>query len=169
MLAFAIVFFLFLAAPQQPSVASNEPGQSDVFAPFALYQGTWQATPGIAGMAVDVIANQCHEFTEYFACQQTVNGKVGALVVYVYAGTAGHYNTHAILPTGVYTGPGDLVIEGNRWTFSGKTTHAGNTTYYRTINDWSGHDRIHFEVAHSTDDKTWVVDHKGDERRMVVK
>src|ERR1035437_2329258 len=122
MLTLALVFFLMTAAPATPApaLASQAPVATDFFSPIFLYQGTWQVPPGMPGTGADTIANQCREFTEYFACQQTVNGKVGALVVYVYGGTTGHYNSQAILPKGFATGRGDLLIEGERWTFPGK-------------------------------------------------
>ncbi len=164
-LAFAFLTTLGFAAPftSQPTSASSS---ASVFSSISLYQGNWQATPGMSGSAPDTISNHCGEFSEYYACQQTVNGKVGALIVFVYAGTTRHFNTQAILPNGSAQGRGDLLIEGQRWTFSGKSTDSGKTTYFRTINDWHGHDRIHFEVAHSSDGKDWVIDHQGDERRI---
>ncbi|MHB1672764.1 MAG: hypothetical protein ACYCSP_00790 [Acidobacteriaceae bacterium] len=167
-LAFAFLTTLGIAAPATPQ-ATPVPSSARVFSSVSLYQGNWQVDPGMSGKGPDTLSNHCEEFTEYYACQQTVNGKVGALIVFVYAGTTGHYNTQAILPNGFAQGRGDLLIEGQRWTFSGKSTDSGNTTYFRTINDWYGHDRIHFEVAHSTDGKTWVIDHQGDERRTQSK
>ncbi len=167
-LAFAFLTTLGMAAPTAPQ--STPAHTSDgVFSSISLYQGNWRVTPGMSGSAPDTLSNHCEEFREYYACQQTVNGKVGALIVFVYAGTTGHYNTQAILPNGFAQGRGDLLIEGQRWTFSGESTDGGKTTNFRTVNDWNGHDRIHFEVAHSTDGKTWVIDHQGDERRTESK
>ena len=160
----ALVLFLLTSTPKTPAHAS-----ADVFAPIARYQGAWRAAPSMSGSGADTISNQCHRFSEYFVCQLTVNGKVGALVVYVSAGTAGNYYTQAILPQDNATGIVDLRIEGGLWTFSSKETENGITTYYRTTNDWLSNDHIHFEVAHSTDGNTWVVDHKGDETRMAAK
>ncbi len=170
MFALAVVFLAAFAISVQTTPQTTlAPGSAQAFSPISLYQGTWQVTPGMSGSAPDTLSNQCEEFTEYYACQQTVNGKAGALIVFVYTGTTGQYNTQAILPNGFAQGRGDLLIEGSRWTFSGKKTDGGKTTYFRTVNDWRGHDRIHFEVSHSVDGKTWVVDHQGDERRMQPK
>jgi len=74
----------------------------------------------MTGSVPDTLSNHCEEFTKYFACQQTVNGKVGALIVFVYGGKTGHYNTQALLPDGAAQGRGDLLIEGQRWTFQKK-------------------------------------------------
>lgn len=167
-LAFAILTAPGIAASSTPQTAPI-PNPVGVFSSISFYEGNWQVTPGMSGSVPDVLSNHCEEFTEYFVCQQTVNGKVGALIVFVYGGTTGHYNTQAILPGGAAQGRGDLLIEGQRWTFSGKSEDRGKATYFRTINDWHGRDRIHFEVAHSPDDKTWVIDHQGEERRIPLK
>ena len=167
-LAFVLLATFAIPVPSTPQT-TLAPGSAQAFSTISLYQGTWQVTPGMSGSEPDSLSNQCEEFTQYYACQQTVNGKVGALIVFVYAGTSGHYNTQAVLPNGFAQGRGDLLIEGPRWTFSGKNTDGGKTTYFRTVNDWRGRDQIHFEVSHSADGKTWVVDHQGDERRMQPK
>jgi hypothetical protein len=167
-LAFAFLTTVAISVPNAPQ-PTPAPAATPAFSSISLYQGNWQVTPGMSGSAPDTLSNHCEEFTEYYACQQTVNGKVGALIVFVYAGTPGHYNTQAILPNGFAQGRGDLMIEGQRWTFAGKNTDGGKTTYFRTVNDWRGHDQIHFEVSHSADGKTWVIDHQGDERRMQPK
>lgn len=167
-LAFAVLTTLGFSAPASAPPAAS-PVTTAIFSSVSLYQGNWQVSPGTPGKGPDTLSNHCQEFTEYYACQQTVNGKVGALIVFVYGGTTGHYNTQAILPTGFAEGRGDLLIEGQRWTFLGKSIDGGKTTVYRTINDWHGHDQIHFEVAHSSDGKTWVIDQQGDERRIQPK
>ncbi len=159
MTVFALIFVL-LAVP-----AANL-SATDVFAPITLYQGEWRLTPAISGHGSDVISNQCHRYTEYFACQQSVNGKVKALVIYVYAGMAGHYKSQVVLPTGKSLGAvGNLLIERDHWTFSSNDVEGAKATWYRTTNDFHGKNQIHFEVAHSADGKNWIVDHKGDERR----
>jgi hypothetical protein len=94
-----------------------------------------------------------------------VNGKVGALVVFVPTGAPGQYYTQNVLPAGQATGRGDLTIEGGHWTYLGHDDENGKTTWYRTTNEFTGNDRIHFESATSTDDKTWTVTMSGDEVR----
>lgn len=157
---FAALFLLFLL-PNQKNASSPDP-----FAPVTLYEGVWQVMPSFSGSGTDTLRNDCRRFTGFYACQQTVNGRISALVVFVYAGTPGHYHTQPIGPSGAADGRGDLTIDGNQWTFSGKDTKDGKTTYFRTTNDLRGTDHIHFEVSHSTDNKTWIVDHKGDEHRI---
>lgn len=123
MLALALAFLTILgiAAPSAPqSTPANT--SAGVFSSISLYRGNWQVTPGMSGSTPETLSNHCKEFSEDYACQQTVNGKVGPLIVFVYTGP---YNTQAILPNGFAQGRGDLLIEGQRWTFSGNSTDSG--------------------------------------------
>ncbi|MEI9972067.1 MAG: hypothetical protein WDO73_08410 [Ignavibacteriota bacterium] len=79
-----------------------------------LYQGHWKGTRK-AGDAPPVpidIENQCGRIGTYFGCQQTVAGKLGAVVFYVPAEQPGHFYTQVILPDGQTLGRGELTIEG---------------------------------------------------------
>ncbi|HEY6448973.1 MAG TPA: hypothetical protein VIY53_21140 [Acidobacteriaceae bacterium] len=148
--------FLFQAAPQ------------DVYTPLRLYSGPWTVTmrdtaPGQS--RTDSLVNACSLVGRYFACQQTVNGKVSALVVFVPAATPGQYFTQNVMPDGSASGRGELTIAGAHWEYSSHDEENGKTTWYRTINDFTGNDRIHFESARSTDGKTWSVTLSGDEVR----
>lgn len=155
---------LAFAAAAQPT-----PKPANIFAPISLYQGNWRATAMKPGDGPDLLSNHCHEFGTYYTCQQTVNGKVGALIVFVSAGAPGHFHTQALLPNGRAIGRGDLLIEGSHWTYSSQDTEKGKTTYYRTTNLFHGTDHIHFEISHSADGKTWTADRQGDEDRLPAK
>jgi hypothetical protein len=62
-----------------PAPAPSDDAQ---YAPLWLYQGNWIVTPknAVAGAKPDRLENQCGKIGRYFACQQTVNGKVGSLI-----------------------------------------------------------------------------------------
>jgi len=137
------------------------------FEPLWKYQGTWDVKRSAAGAAPvsDKLQNDCAEIGRFFLCQQTVNGKVGALIVFTPAETTGHYYTQAIMPDGKAGGRGELEIQGDRWTYPSKEEDGGKTKYYRTVNVFSGKDRIHFEQSESADGKTWTVNASGDEVR----
>ena len=141
----------------------------DPYAPLRLYQGSWTVTrhEQSSGKTItDSLVNDCSQIGLYFACQQTVNGKVAALVVFIPHGSSGHYFTHAVLPDGQTPGRGELTITGPHWVYMGHSDGpGGKTTWYRTTNDFTGNDRIHFESAQSTDGKTWTVTASGDNNR----
>ena len=137
------------------------------FEPLWLYQGTWDVTRSVPGSTpvTDKLQNDCVDIGQFFLCQQTVNGKVAALVTFTPAETKGHYYTQPVLPDGHATGRGQLEIDGDHWTYPSKEESNGKTTYYRTTNIFTGKDRIHFEQAESADGKTWKVTGSGDEIR----
>jgi hypothetical protein len=138
-----------------------------VYAPLWLYQGTWTVKPKslAADAKPDQLLNQCGLIGKYFACQQTVNGKVSAMIVFVPAETAGHYYTQAVMPLGWAGGRGELAINGDHWEYRSKSEEAGKTTYYRTTNDFTGKDRIRFEISESADGEHWVLKNSGEEWR----
>ena len=147
------------------TTATHARAATDPCAPLRLYEGAWQVTQATpADKKPDRLANDCAQVGRYFACQQTVNGKPGPLVVFIPDAVPGHYHTQVVLPDGAALGPpGTLTIVGNHWTYLGEPGAKG--VRYRTVNVFSGRDRIHFESARSTDGKTWTVTMAGDETR----
>jgi hypothetical protein len=134
------------------------------YAPLMLYNGAWQVTQ--KDRPPDTLVDECARIGKYYACQQTVNGKLGALVVFIPAETPGHYFTQAVLPQGWATGRGELQIEGDHWTYLSKSQEDGKTTWYRTTNVFTGKDQIHFEQAESPDNEHWTTKSSGDEVRL---
>jgi hypothetical protein len=154
MLLFALLHFLLIAAKAaHPSEAA-----------LSLYGGTWQISQ--SGSAPYQLANQCEAIGKYFACQQSVNGKVSGLLVFIPADQPGRYWTQTILPEGRATGRDSLEISGNRWTYTSSRQEGSKTTYYRTTHIFAGNNRIHFEQAESTDGKQWTVKNQGDQTKL---
>ncbi len=140
---------------------------ADAYAPLRLYQGTWRVKSGHGGDAAKatVLSNECARIGQFFGCQQTVDGKPEALILFLPHGEPGHYYTQAVTAEGRAMGRGDLVIAGSRWTYSSKSDDGGKQTWYRTTNEFTGADRIHYEQAESSDGEHWVVKGSGDEER----
>lgn len=139
-----------------------------VYAPLWLYQGTWHVTPsgGDAGKKPDVLVNQCALVGKYFTCQQTVNGTVSALIVFIPTGQPGHFHNQAIMPSGRAGGLGELEISGDRWVYSNGQLEGGKTKHFRNVNVFAGKNKIHYEQAESWDEKDWKVTGSGDEVRV---
>lgn len=151
------------------SVLSNaQAPPDDPYAPLRLYDGVWQVRPQERPPAEppDRLEDVCRQLGSYFACQQMVNGKLGALLVFIPAGRSGHYHTQAVMPEGWAAGRGELEIEGDWWVYSSKAGSGNETVYYRTTNVFMGRDRIHYELARSPDGKGWTVTGSGDEVRV---
>jgi|SRR5690242_9112925 hypothetical protein len=158
-----IVFLAMLFAAAEPQ---------DPYAPLRLYQGSWTVTrhDTASGKTItDSLVNACSQVGLYYACQQTVNGKAAALVVYIPDGSSGHYFTHAVLPDGNSPGRGELTITGSHWVYLGHSDGPGGaTTWFRTTNDFDGRDHIRFESAQSPDGKTWTVTGGGEDTRTAA-
>jgi hypothetical protein len=141
---------------------------ADAYTPLWLYQGTWKATSQSAGGAPTskIINNECARIGQFFGCQQTIDGKAGALILFLPVGQQGHYYTQAVTMEGLATGRGELLIEGDRWTYSSKSKQDGKDVFHRTTNDFTGANRIHFEQAESADGEHSVVKSSGDEEKV---
>jgi hypothetical protein len=139
-----------------------------VYAPLWLYQGTWHITAKnlASGAKPEELRNQCALVGKYFACQQTVDGQIGALIIFIPADKPGHYYTQNVMPQGRASGRGDLEISGDRWTYSSTWDQGGKTVYYRNTNVFVGKDHIHFEQAESSNGKDWTVKNSGEEVRV---
>lgn len=138
------------------------------FAPLWLYQGTWHVTRANSAPAAkpEELMDQCAALGKYFACQQTINGQQGNLLVFVATGKPGHFYTQNITPEGRATGRADLEISGDRWVFSNTWDDGGKTTYYRTTNTFAGKNKIHFEQEESSDGKNYKLTGSGDEVKV---
>ena len=132
-----------------------------------LYEGTWLVSKKNQppGAKPDELTNQCALVGKYFTCAQTVNGQPSELLVFIPTAAPGSYNTQSVMPDGRAAGRGSLEISGNIWTFSSSWNQGGRTTYYKTVNTFSGKDRIHFEQQESMDRNDWKTTNSGDEAR----
>lgn len=140
----------------------------DPYAPLRLYAGSWRVSRSDMprGAKPDDLTNQCTLLGKYFVCQQTVNGAVTSLMIFVPADQPGHYYTQNVNTQGRALGRGDLEISGDHWMYSNSWDQGGKTTFYRTLNTFTGRDHIHFEQQESTNRKDWVTKSSGDETRV---
>ncbi len=136
----------------------------DPYRPLMLYDGTWLVTARHSTHR-DTLRDHCERTGKFYSCEQTVNGKTMALIVFVPAAAKDHYYTQTILPNGRAIGRGQLTIVGARWVYSSQDIDGPKTIDYRTINVFSGKNRIHFESQESTDGRSWKTTQSGDERR----
>ena len=159
---------LLVALLQNPPATQPAP---DPFAPLAIYNGTWTvkaehpwsgATPGTP----DRLVSKCQHFTQYFACEQTVNGKTLSLIVYTAGTSPGKLHTRFIVPDGQAGARGDLTLDGNHWTYLDKPPAQLKGNWSRTENFLLDRDHIRFEEYESSDEgKTWTKTNSGTEER----
>lgn len=147
---------------------AGNPGRLDpdsVYAPLWLYQGTWIMMRASSSKA-DTLTNECTRTGKYLECQQTTDGELSGLIVFVPRGTPGHYYVNGVTADGLAFGRMELEIDGDRWTYQSKQNVGTETTYHRTTNVFSGTDRIHFEQFESKDGLNWTSTDRGDEVRQ---
>jgi hypothetical protein len=159
----AIVFFLLMLAP---AVFGAEKPADTAYKPLWAYQGAWLVTRSGAGAAKpDRLVNDCALVGLYFACQQSVNGKTGGLLIVIPADSPGRYYTQTVMPEGRATGRDDLEISGNKWTFTSRRLEYGKSKYYRSLYTFVDRNHIHFEQTQSSDGTHWTAKASGDQMR----
>ena len=159
----------FAAATALAAATAGAAVEPDRYAALRQYDGRWTVTLG-DGKKLDLV-NRCSEFAAAFACEQVVDGRPVALIVFVPSGTA-NAETYATLalPYGgaVPGGWTSLTVAGPRWVYLSTRTDAGTTVHERTINDWSGRDHIRFTQQRSSDGIDWTSVSAGEETRVAI-
>jgi hypothetical protein len=151
--------------------SAHQRDKATPFEPLKIYNGDWSvrashpwsgAVPG----AIDRLHSKCEHFTLYFACEQTVNGKPQALIVYTINTGPGQLYTRTIAPNGLAGGRGDLTIDGNHWTYLDKPAAGLAGPWSRVENTIVDRNHIRFEEYESTDEgKQWTLTNSGTEER----
>ena len=144
------------------------PTADSALAALKAYDGSWRVTRSDSSKP-EALKNQCQTIGKFYACQQTVDGTVTALLVFVPLSQPGHYATQSVNPDGRALGRGELQISGNQWVLTSMWNQgSGRDTYYKTTNVFNGHDHIHFEQQESTNGKDWSTKASGDYTRVAV-
>ena len=162
-------------APAPPTMLSTDSAKDSATDPYAalrLLNGTWDLLRAKGDRTTDPVrlVNECAQAGEFFACNQVVNGKNTALVIFLPSHpleNGGYaYRNQALRVEGENSGAwGSLEIVGQRWVYSSDETDKGKKIYWRTINIFTGSDKIHFEVQRSEDGANWTTNMSGDEAR----
>ena len=165
--SFALLSFVLLSLWQTTSGSAASP-----FDALTVYEGAWTMAGGsAAGARPDNLVNHCALTEAFFSCEQVVNGKPSALIIFTAADTPNTFHTQTVLPSGFAVGRGDLMVAGDHWTYRSKaqSVDGKSTTFYRTENLFTGRDRIHYEQYESADGNTWQKKMSGDEIRVGTK
>lgn len=161
----AISFAGFFCVAGRGATAAEDP-----YAPLRLLDGKWDILPAAGAKESMHLENHCAKTGLFMACEQVVNGKSAALVVFLpKAKTASggeEYRTQGLLadasPAGDWS---KLTIEGDRWVYTWESTDSGKKVFWRNINIFSGTDKIHFEITRSDDGTDWKLQKSGEEQR----
>ncbi len=132
---------------------------TNAFAPLTVYNGNWILNPG-----GEKLSNHCHASDAFYTCEQVLNGKAVAMLVFVALDKPGSYRSQVLLTNGKPGGSSNLTIDGSHWTFltaddSGKPT-------LRVDNYFKDRDHIHFEQFKADASGAWTKTGEGDEVRV---
>ena len=156
-----------LAAALLGTTLSVTPPGSGSLQALTVYDGSWTVSPRPAlgeTAKVDHLTNHCHMTDAFYTCEQVVNGKPAALLVFTAGSVPGSYHSTVVLPDGSPGGrPGELTIAGDHWTFLNKDENGKPT--FRVENVIRDHDHIHYEQYKTTAQGGWELVGQGDEVR----
>ena len=132
---------------------------------LTVYAGSWTvdapATSSAAAHA-DHLTNHCHMTDAFYTCEQVVNGKSVALLVFTATDTPGLFHSQVVLPDGHAAGRSDVTISGNHWTYLSKE----GSPQFKVENTFTGRDRIHYEQFQAAPDGSWTKTGEGNEVRV---
>ncbi len=152
-------------AEAPPAVKAQIP--ESAYAPLELYNGAWKIIPGHHNRPYDTLINHCQRADLFYECTQTVDGTVATLMIFVPTDVSGRYHVQGVLPSGEALGRSNITIDHDLWTYDSQEDREGKTYYYRTVNTFTGKDKIHFSQQVSTDGVHFDEKSSGDETRMV--
>lgn len=145
----AAVLAVLVAAPALAA-------EADPYEALKAMDGHWTVTTGSG--RTEKVDNACSRTGLYFVCEETVEGKPTALVVFQPKGRNEGKLTYRVQTlTAGGDRPGawkDLAIEGTTWTIADVEHRAGRRT--RTVITHSGPDYMHVEVEAQGKDESWI-------------
>lgn len=140
---------------------------------IAEYAGTWKTETGHfdtlfskAGRDSATIKNDCWRSGDYYACDQYLNGKSKALLIYTYDAKDDTYTVYPITAGEDDVQTGKLIIHGNVWTFPWETKEKGKIVYFRVTNIFTALDTIEYREEYSLDKAHWYPMAQGYERKL---
>ena len=140
---------------------------------ISAYAGTWnthivhfKTVYSKARSETSIVQNNCWRSSQFYACNQIVNGVSGALIVYTYDANHAIYHTRILTPDGGSPGGGTLLIEGNQWTYPWQDKDGSQIVYIRIVNTFVDRDTIQFRQEFSYDRAHWTITARGTERRQ---
>ena len=164
----AIVVLLSLMS--WAAAATNPP---DAIGKIGVYAGAWKSrivhyrtTYTKARIENLAVRNDCWRSSSYYVCDQFVNGKSAAFIVYTYNASQRLYHLQVISKDGNPPVAGVLTIQGNTWTFPWQYQDKGKMVFIRIVNVFPNRDTIDFHEAFSFDQIHWTATADGIERRV---
>jgi hypothetical protein len=176
---YAAVMLLWLPALLSTTSAHNSAPQPEVTDPLkavSVYSGKWHSEDESFATkfskpskeSVDFV-NDCSTQHDFFVCHQKASkasGTSSSMMVFLWNGKARLFETYVMDSGGGDPYHGHLIVDGDTYTW-GSAAERESGTRWRTLNLFSGLDRIVYRVQFSTDEgKSWTTTREGKETRV---
>lgn len=156
-------------------LVSSQAGAAEVDA-FARYAGTWKmqmtyvdsahSKPGTESMTVK---NDCWRSDNFYVCNQIIDDKSRALIVFFYDAVAKRYGSYPISVGADTVHPATVLVDAKSITFPWDMQDNGKTVHMRIVNTFTTPDTLDFKQEYSDDGKNWVTMATGVEHRVSPK
>jgi hypothetical protein len=146
---------------------------------FAKYAGTWKAQLSYvesahskAGTQSMTVRNDCWRSGNFYVCNQIIDDKSRALVVFFYDPVAKRFGSYPISVGADTVHPAAVLVDDKSITFPWDMQDSGKTVHMRIVNTFTTPDTLDFRQEYSEDGKTWTtmatgVEHRVDAKRSV--
>ena len=143
---------------------------------FARYAGTWKMQMNYVESAHSkaraesmTVANDCWHSDFFYVCNQIIDGKSRALIVFFYDPVAKRYGSYPIAVGADTVHPATVVVDEKSITFPYDMQDNGKTVHMRIVNTFTTPDTLDFKQEYSEDGQKWVTIATGVEHRVSPK
>ena len=156
--------------------STQKPEAKDPLQTVAVYNGKWHSEDEAfdtrfskaAKESVDLV-NTCSTQGDFYICHQQLSkasGTTSSVMIFLWNSKAQVFDTYVMDARGGDPYHGHLTTEGDTFTW-GSAAENDSGPRWRTLNLFSGRDRIVYRVQFSTDGgKTWTTTKQGTETRV---
>ena len=143
---------------------------------FARYAGTWKMQLNYVESAHSkaraesmTVTNDCWHSDFFYVCNQIIDGKSRALIVFFYDPVAKRYGSYPIAVGADTVHPATVVVDEKSITFPYDMQDNGKTVHMRIVNTFTTPDTLDFKQEYSEDGQKWVAMATGVEHRVATK
>jgi len=143
---------------------------------FARYAGTWkmqlnyvESAHSKARQESMTVRNDCWRSDFFYVCNQIIDDKSRALIVFFYDPVAKRYGSYPIAVGADTVHPATVVVDEKSITFPYDMQDNGKTVHMRIVNTFTTPDTLDFKQEYSEDGQNWVTMATGIEHRVSPK
>lgn len=142
---------------------------------FARYAGTWKmqltyvdSAHSKARSETMTVKNDCWHSDNFYVCNQIIDDKSRALVVFFYDPVAKRFGSYPISVGADTVHPANVLVDERSITFPYDIQDNGKTVHMRIINKFTAADSLNFKQEYSEDGQNWVTMATGVEHRIAT-